>query len=868
MRGRHPVLPPGFLLGVFVLLCAPLSGAAVPRAGTIINAQATATYLDPSNTLHAVSSELVVTILQQIADVTVSSTGEKRASPGSHVTYAHTLTNTGNGPDTFTLSSSNSGDFSLNSVTFYGDVNGDGVADNTTPITATSLLEPEGTFNFVVAGTAPSSATSGSRNDLTVTATSTHLGTVAATRVDRTTMSANAVLEIIKSIDVSSGPPSGTRTYTLTYINNGNAPASHIVLTDVIPSGMTYVPGSGRWSGTGATPLTDAGLDPQSGITYDFAETAGNRVTATIAGPVATGAAGNLKFGVTFKPTVVPGTSQTTNTASFWYDDGGGVTTNSTSTNSVAYDVAQTAALTYTGGTAGNATAGSTITFTNPLTNTGSGTDLFNIHMGPSSFPAGTTVVLYQSDGVSPLVDTNGDGSPDTGPMSAGARHDIVIKVTLPANASGGPFTLQSVATSRLNSSVSATATNTLNAIGTSTVDLTMNSAGVSAPGAGQGPGNTPVVANRTAPGARARFVLFVANAAGTATSFNLEASTNPAFSTPPLPAGWTVTFYDENEVAITSTGDIAAGDHRRVFADISVPPGTMPTTIPLWFRVYSPASGMWDAILDTLTVDPTRGITLTPAGNTGVIAPNGAAVYVHTLTNTGTVLEGDGSGSTGALSLSDSTSGFTSAVHWDHNNNEVLDASDPVITNLAELSGGTNGASTTAGLDPGESVRLFVKVVAPAGATIGLSNTTTLTLTMSGVVSGLAVPAPLVVTETSTVAVGQVTFVKMQAMDRDCDGVPEGTYTTDLINAGTSPGSCIRYQITATNHGTAPISNAVITDVTPPETIYTTVGPATATVGTVEAPADKAAGTVRVVIGTLAPNESCVLTFGVRISL
>src|SRR5262249_19187010 len=119
-------------------------------------------------------------------------------------------------------------------------------------------------------------------------------------------------------------------------------------------------------------------------------------------------------------------------------------------------------------------------------------------------------------------------------------------------------------------------------------------------------------------------------------------------------------------------------------------------------------------------------------------------------------------------------------------------------------LVGGTNGASTAAGLSPGESAKLFVKVFAPANAQVGINDATTLTLTMSGSINGLAAPAAITATEGSVVIAGKVSLTKLQALDANCDGVPDtGSYSSATLTTGAVPGACIRYQITASNLGT-----------------------------------------------------------------
>jgi uncharacterized repeat protein (TIGR01451 family) len=873
---RTPTLFPVFfkatsdyrIFGIFLFLLtllafAPHIAHAAPAAGTQIGNQASATYTDSSQTSRTVTSNTVSTIVQQVAAVVLTADGAKTVTPGGQVVYPHTLTNTGNGTDSFALSNVQSGSFAFSGVTFYADANGDGVADNATPITSSGQLAAGGVFRFVAVGGAPGSATRGQSNSLTVIATSSFNSGISASNTDTTTISTNAVVNVTKSIDLARGAAgSGPRTFTLTYTNTGNATASDVTLTDVIPSGMTYVAGSGRWSNTGGTALSDAASGDEGGILYDYNATAVNRITAVIAS-VAPGTTGTMSFQVTVNSGLPPGDNPATaNTANYSYNDGS-TAVGPYATNTVQFTVAQQAGVTLAGTTVASAPQGGTVSFANLLTNTGNGTDSFDITFGSSSFPAGTTFTLFQSDGVTPMLDSNGNGIPDTGPLAAGAAYSVVVKATLPPGATGGPYTVQKTATSKADTSQTATVADTLTAIVGNSVDLTNNSAGSGSPGAGQGPEATAVVSNTANPGTTTRFSLYVANGSSVSDSFDLATSIDSTFAAQNLPAGWKVVFRDANGALVTNTGIIGAGLSKQIFADVTVPADAAPGTTDIYFRSLSPTSGAADSIHDAVTVATVRSLTLTPTGN-GQIYPGGTVIYPHRVTNTGNVTEGDGTASQVVLTLTDSASGFSSNVYWDKNNNGVLDADDPVVANLATLSGGSNGASTDAGLAPGESATLFVKVYAP-GSSIGAVDSTTLTATISGTVNGVAAPAPVATQDVTTVIAGQISLSKTQALDAACDGAPDGSY--EAVNLSAAPGTCVRYRITAGNVGVANATSVVVSDATPANTTYHGQVPAATSIGTVTAPADGGTGTVQASVGTLTPGQEAIITFGVRIN-
>lgn len=857
------------LLAFFLILSLVAPAFAVPPpAGTSIGNQASASYTDGSGASRSVTSNTVTTIVQQVASLTLTANGAKTSSIGSTVYYPHTVTNTGNGTDTYTLNAVNVGGsaFTMTGVTIFAD-NGSG-SPTGPAITSSGALAAGASFKFIVAATVPATATSGQTNNLTVTATSTFNGAQTAANTDTTTVTSNAVINVTKSISANSGAAgSGPYTYTLTYTNTGNSTASAVKLTDVIPVGMTPVANSGLWSVSGATALTDAkvtyGTAPNQ-ITYDFGVTTAGMVTAVISN-VAPSQSGTVSFKVNVAAATAAGLIN--NVAALSYNDGSGATV-SGSSNTVPFTVTQTASVTITGATVASANPGSTVSFTNVVKNTGNGVDTFNISLSAGNFPAGTSFVLYKTDGVTPLVDTNSDGIADTGPLAAGATYNVIVKALLPANAAGaGPFTVNKTATSVIDPTKSATASDTLTAVTSASVDLTNNApiGGVGVKGTGQGAEVAIQVTNTTAPGTSTTFVLVSNNTGPIADTYNLGASTVSNFSSIALPAGWTVTFKADGGsgncsttgATITNTGTVNAGTSATVCAVVTVPAGFAAGTSDLYFRVQSPSTAVVDIIHDAVTVSAVRSLTFTP-NNSGQVFPGGSIVYSHVLTNTGNVLEGNGTVSAITFPTTNSQAGFTAVQYYDANNNGILDASDPVIP------AGGLASVLPGGLAPGSAITVFDKVAAPSGASAGQVNATALTATTVNGNYVTVAPSPALATDSTTVIAGNVTLVKSQGLDAACTGTP-GSYTTGTITTGALPGACIGYQITVTNVGSANATGVTVSDSTP---AFTTLSSAAATtVGAISAtPAIGAAGTVTATIGTLTPGQSAVISFGVKI--
>ncbi|HID36798.1 MAG TPA: DUF11 domain-containing protein, partial [Ghiorsea sp.] len=550
-----------------------------PAAGTLIKNQASATYKDAAGVEQFATSNIVETLIQQVAAMELIQDQSRIGTAGNTVYLPHVLTNMGNGVDSYELTAVNDAgdDYNFDSIVFYADKNKDGIPDSVTPITSTGALAPEEPFYFVIGAVIPVAATNGQEAKLTVTGTSNFIETpvdivVAKTNTDTVTVSDKAIIDVTKSMSAHSGAsPSGAYTITLTYKNNGLSPATAVTLIDVLPAGMSYNPSGGRWSEAENVVLTDGDAnDAQgSGDTITFcAYSAGcaNEVSAVIS-QVAAGASGEVSFEVDIDTNL--SVSTLINIANFSYNNGSVVI--SADTNQVPFDIIHLPSVVANGSTAANAvgdednlngtsdafivesaTRGASVPFDNVIHNTGNADDTFEITIDElgSTYPAGTVFQLFKTDGFTPLMDSNNNGSVDTGVMAAGATYTVVLRAVLPVNATGNNnnngFKVTKKATSALDNSVFDEVTDHLKEITIDSVDLTNNAALGDAltKGTGPGPLTSAITTENIAPSGTAIFKLFINNTSDTASSYQLEYSKDKPFVANSVEAGWSVAFH------------------------------------------------------------------------------------------------------------------------------------------------------------------------------------------------------------------------------------------------------------------------------------------------------------------------------------
>ena len=805
-------------LAVVTLFCAGLNvSIALTSANTVINNQATASYVDAASAARTVTSNAVQTTVQQVAALTLTSDQSKPGSSSTTITFPHVITNTGNGVDTYNITAVNIGgdDYDFTAIRILPDANGNGIPDSVTPVTQSPALDSGEHYTFVVEVDVPAVAADTEVGQFTITAESVFDASQSVVNTDSVIVTERAIIELTKSLSANSGlAGSGTYRVNLLYNNSSNQIATDVTIIDVLPSEMIYA-GNALWS-IGNLTLTDANEDVQAGapsITYCAYDTtclnapySSTQVTLVI-DEVGAGQSGSISFDVNIDPLALP--SLIFNTATFQYDDTVAVTPLANS-NPAPFEIRPTAAVTIVGETIADTQPGQTVNFTNTISNNGNAIDTFNITLdtGTTNFPAATVYTLYMADGFTPLTDTNSDGVVDTGPVAPGANVEVVLVAIIPPTAAANTYSIDKTATSENNPTVSDAGADTVTVIlPILAVDLTNDfergnvncDALADSCGFGTGPAASSQTTIPVVPGSAGTFVLYANNTSSIPDSFDLSVSTDPTFANVSLPAGWVVTYIDDANQVVNNTGALAPGASIRIRAIVDVPAGFIAGSQAIYFRLQSPVSGAQDVKFDDVDVQIVEDLQLSP-DNSGQTTPGSVINYAHTLFNNGNEAETNIQ-LTAVNSLA--ADSWTVLIYEDTNGSGVFDIDDNIVSSVASLA-------------PGASTLLFTRIFVPTSAAQGTVNVTTLTATYNaGTTSVLAA-------DTTTSNNFNVDVVKMQALDADCDGEADGgaiSYSISTFNV--SPGQCVVYLIDTQNNSSETVMNVQIFDGVPPFTAY-----------------------------------------------
>jgi uncharacterized repeat protein (TIGR01451 family) len=277
----------------FAVLPAPALAAGTP-AGTDIKNVATATYEPtPGAPEVSIDSNTVTLKVDELLDVTVgwADPSDVPASPGATgQVLSFTLTNGGNGSEAFGLTTTSGGQFSPSVTSIVLDSNGNnaydaGVDTVYVPGSNDPVLAPDAPITVFVLSSIPAGATDTQRGKVDLFAVAktgsgapgtsfAGLGQgggnaiVGATGADADAEGwykvAKAGLTFSKSASVldpfggSSNAPGSVVTYTLTATVSGTGSLANVRITDPIPAGSSYAPGSLTLEGSSLSDAADA----------------------------------------------------------------------------------------------------------------------------------------------------------------------------------------------------------------------------------------------------------------------------------------------------------------------------------------------------------------------------------------------------------------------------------------------------------------------------------------------------------------------------------------------------------------------------------------------------------------------------------
>jgi uncharacterized repeat protein (TIGR01451 family) len=285
------------LIGAAVIVFASSQAqAAGTVAGTVINNVATATFDLPGGGESSVTSNTISLTVDELLDVTVASAdpGDVSTAPGAtNQVLKFTLTNAGNGNEAFKLTPQGtlgSDDFDPTVTSVVIDANANNAYDagvDTVYVTGTDTpaLAPDASITVFVLSSIPAGASNGQRGRVDLAAAaSTGTGTPGTTFAGQGQGGGNAVVgatgadanddgffvisaasvAFVKSATVAdqwgnaTQVPGATITYTLVATVSGSGAVSNLRVSDPIPTGTTYKPGSIKLNGGGLSDANDA----------------------------------------------------------------------------------------------------------------------------------------------------------------------------------------------------------------------------------------------------------------------------------------------------------------------------------------------------------------------------------------------------------------------------------------------------------------------------------------------------------------------------------------------------------------------------------------------------------------------------------
>ncbi len=245
-----------FTILLVVVTSITIEAAGIP-VGTSITNQASISYSSGEGVHYsAVSNSVATSVLQSYGVAMIAEKNSADVQTGSETLLVISLTNTGNGPDSFSLSAATG---KLWPLSVYADVNGDGILQDgeRVPLLKTDILAADAVQKLFIVVTVAEDAVDGDSDTLNMVAKS--VGDVNKTASVAILLNLRrASMTLDKRVDKADATMGETLTYTITYTNKGSLAADEVVLTDTIPLNSSYIPGSLKLNGVAHQVQPDA----------------------------------------------------------------------------------------------------------------------------------------------------------------------------------------------------------------------------------------------------------------------------------------------------------------------------------------------------------------------------------------------------------------------------------------------------------------------------------------------------------------------------------------------------------------------------------------------------------------------------------
>jgi len=269
IQGGFKMKPTRFLTVVLVLLGLVATASAITEEGTVIQNQAFGNYEDANgNSMPQVESLVVSTTVSQVAGVSLGNNLANPISTMDSTLYAVTLTNTGNGEDTYAIGATGAvtgtGTFSFY---VYHDGGTLGVLDGTdadSEISTSDLVSFEGSYNLIikVVDETVDGALAGVAHVVTLTSTSGFDGDSTATITLTSTVQAATVTGAITIVGDNTPAPGEPIVYQSCFNNDGTEIAYNPVFVTTMPSNTTLDLTSVTINGGSAVTIETDGTPP------------------------------------------------------------------------------------------------------------------------------------------------------------------------------------------------------------------------------------------------------------------------------------------------------------------------------------------------------------------------------------------------------------------------------------------------------------------------------------------------------------------------------------------------------------------------------------------------------------------------------